>query len=64
MTWGTDPRLIIYHHREEWFVYWNRHAPDTVAYGTDEYIFDTFEEVNQWVEKVYPQLEKERKEKN
>ena len=61
MTWGTDPRLIIYHHQERWWVYYRVNEGEL---GTNEYIFDTFEEVIQWVEKVYPQLEKERRESN
>ena len=60
MTWGTDPALIIYHHLDQWWVYWNRHAPAKVAYGTDEYVFDTFEDVIKWVENVYPELQEER----
>ena len=66
MTWGTDPKLIIYHHQERWWVYYRVNEG---TLGTNEYIFDTFEEVIQWVEKVYPlfvnpKLKEERTEKN
>lgn len=57
MLLGTDPRLIIYHHLDQWWVYYK------VNEGTlsiDEYIFDTFEDVSRWVENIYPELEEER----
>ena len=57
MTWGTDPRLIIYHHLDQWWVYYRVNEG---TLGTDEYIFDTFEDVSRWVENIYPELEEER----
>ena len=60
MTWGTDPRLIIQHHQERWWVYFKVNEG---SLGTNEYIFDTFEEVSRWVENRYWELEEERKER-
>ena len=55
--WGTEPRLVIQHHLDRWYVY---HKINEGTLGTDEYIFDTFEDVMKWVIIRYPQLEEER----
>ena len=57
MTWGTEPRLIIYHHLDRWWVYYKVNEGEL---GTNEYVFDTFEDVIRWTESVYWELEAER----
>lgn len=59
--WGTEPRLVIQHHLDQWYVY---HKINEGPYGTDEYIFDTLDEMINFVENMYPQLEEERIERD
>lgn len=59
--WGTEPRLVIQHHLDRWYVY---HKMNEGTLGTDEYIFDTFEDVMKWVIIRYPEQEKERIERD
>tara|TARA_R100001163_G_scaffold15072_1_gene13630 strand:- start:8707 stop:8883 length:177 start_codon:yes stop_codon:yes gene_type:complete len=51
---SNKPRLIIQHHSDQWWVY---HKVDEGDFGTDEYIFDTFEDVHNWVAIRYRELE-------
>ena len=59
--WGTEPRLVIQHHLDRWYVY---HKINEGPLGTDEYIFDTLDEMINFVENMYPQLEEERIERD
>ena len=56
----TKPRLIIQHHSNRWWVYFKVNNGDL---GTDEYIFDTFEDVSKWVENRYWELKADAEEK-
>ena len=47
--WGTEPRLFIHHHLDQWYVY---HKINEGPYGTDEYIFDTLDEMINFVENM------------
>lgn len=50
-------RLRIEHHPDNrWYVYYVVNRRDL---GTDEYIFDTFDEVSRWVENRYWEMESE-----
>lgn len=53
----NKPRLIIQHHSNQWWVYYKVNEGDL---GTDEYIFDTFEDVENWVKFRYWELEAKR----
>mgnify|MGYP003112491448 CR=1 FL=1 len=59
--WGDEPRLTIFHHLDQWWVYYKVNDLDI---GRDEYIFDTLDEMINWVENMYPQLEEERIERD
>ena len=56
----TEPRLIIQHHSNRWWVY---HKVNNGDLGTDEYIFDTFEDVSKWVENRYWEIKADAEKK-
>lgn len=57
MSTQADARLRILHHPDgRWYVYYVVNRRDL---GTNEYIFDTFEEVSRWVENRYWEMESE-----